>query len=120
MPDVCLSCKASVIWTTTERGKRDPLGAWWRWMPVDSEPVQGGTILLSHRRVGSPPVALVQGPLEIEQLRAQHERSPQEGPLRLHTSHFATCPDAAAHRKRSGPRSGTPAPQGAHNKQEAR
>ena len=90
MPDVCLSCKAPVIWTVTERRKR---------MPVDAEPVEGGTILLSHRRVGSPPVALVQGPLEIEQLRAQHERSPQEGPLRLHTSHFATCPNAARHRR---------------------
>jgi hypothetical protein len=112
MPDVCASCKAPLIWATTERGKR---------MPVDSEPVTGGNILLSHRHVGEPPVALPQAKAALEQLAAEHERSPQEGPLRLFTSHFATCPDAAAHRKRSVPRSGTPAPQGAHNqKQEAR
>jgi hypothetical protein len=112
MSDVCASCKAPLIWAKTGRDK---------WMPVDSEPTEGGYLLLSHRHVGEPPVAVVLTRATVQKLQAEHERSPQDGPLRLFTSHFATCPDAAAHRKRSVPRSGTPAPQGAHNqKQEAR
>lgn len=87
---VCRSCKAPVIWALTEKDKP---------MPVDAEPVEDGNIVLSHRRVGQDPVALVKGPLEIEQLRAEHERSPQEGPLRLFISHFATCPNAQEHRR---------------------
>lgn len=68
-------------------------------MPVDPEPVPGGNILLSHRRVGEPPLALPQSKAAIEKLTAEHERSPQDGPLRLFTCHFATCPDADAHRR---------------------
>jgi hypothetical protein len=91
MSDVCSSCNAPIVWALTERGKR---------MPVDAEPVEDGNVLLSHRGwPGAAPVAIVQGPLEIEQLRIQHERTPQQGPLRLFTSHFATCPDADQHRK---------------------
>lgn len=93
MSDTCLSCSAPITWAITERGLP---------MPVDSEPVEGGTILLSHRRVGEPPTVLYQDPEQIEQLRAQHARS-QAGPLRLFVSHFATCPDARRWR-RTGPR----------------
>jgi hypothetical protein len=92
MPEVCASCKAPVIWAMTENGKR---------MPVDAEPVESGTILLSHRRLGQPPVAIYQRSMDIEELRVQHERSPQEGPLRLFTSHFAHCPNADKHRRKS-------------------
>ena len=89
MTEVCASCKAPVLWVLTENGKR---------MPVDSEPVTHGNLVLSHRRVSEPPTALVQGPLEIDRLRAEHERSPQTGPLALFVSHFSSCPHAATHR----------------------
>lgn len=91
MSAACSSCGAPIEWAVSERGKR---------MRVDADPVTEGNILLSHRRVGEPPVALYQSPEEIEQLRAQHERSPQEGPLLLFLSHFATCPNARAHRRK--------------------
>lgn len=87
----CASCKAPIIWAVTERNGKP--------MPVDSDPLEGGNILLSHCGLGEPPVALVQGPLEIEGLRVQHDRSPDLGPLRLFISHFATCPNADQHRK---------------------
>jgi len=90
MSDVCRSCKAPILWALTETGKR---------MPVDAEPVEGGNILLSHRQAATAPVAVVQGRDDIEQLRKQHEQSPQDGPLRLFTSHFATCPYAGQHRR---------------------
>ncbi len=92
---VCVSCKAPVVWTVTEKGKP---------MPVDAEPAEHGTVLLSHRQVGQPPVALVKTREQIEELRAQHERSPQVGPLRLFVSHFATCPNAGQHRRRGATR----------------
>ena len=88
---VCKSCGAAVEWATTEKGKR---------MPVDAEPVEGGNILLSHRKVGQPPVALYQSAEQIAKLAAEHERSPQEGPLRLYVSHFSTCPQAPGWRKK--------------------
>jgi hypothetical protein len=96
---VCASCKAPVIWAMTENGKR---------MPVDAEPVESGTILLSHRLPAQPPVALVQRAAGLAKLRAEHERSPQEGPLRLFTSHFATCPHADQHRRRATSSAGDP------------
>lgn len=103
MPDVCKSCKAPVIWATTQNGNR---------MPVDSEPVEGGNIVLSHRRVGEPPVAVYQRKMDIAKLAAEHERSPQGGPLRLFASHFATCPHAQSHRRASHTAPPVPSPTG--------
>lgn len=104
-PVSCSSCGAPMLWAVTERGKR---------MPVDAEPVESGKFLLSHRRVGDPPVAVYQRGPDIAKLRAQHERRSKdqgalfgEGPLRLFTSHFATCPNADQHRKRQPQRQET-------------
>lgn len=91
MGKVCGSCLAPVLWARTESGKL---------MPVDREPTEHGNILLSHRGLGEPPTVLYQSPEQIAKLRAEHERSPQDGPLRLYVSHFTTCPNATQHRRR--------------------
>jgi hypothetical protein len=90
MGDVCASCKAPIVWAVTEHGKR---------MPVDAEPTITGNIVLSHRRAGEPPIALHQPMNALERLAAAHDCSPHDGPLRLFTSHFATCPYADQHRR---------------------
>jgi hypothetical protein len=87
--EVCRSCKAPVTWVRTEGGNS---------MPVDAEPVDSGNIVLSHRIVGQPPLALYQSRDMIEQLR--RESAAREEPLRLFRSHFASCPNARQHRKR--------------------
>ncbi|MGD0386388.1 MAG: hypothetical protein ABSB73_09660 [Solirubrobacteraceae bacterium] len=51
--------------------------------------------------MGEPPVAVLQSIDAIAKLAAEHDRFPQDGPLRLFTSHFATCPYADQHRKGS-------------------
>ena len=96
---VCKSCGAPIIWAVSPGGK---------FMPVDGEPVEAGTILLSHQQVGEPPVARVQLVDDLERLRAEHERSPQAGPLRLFTSHLATCPNVATHRRPRQPSKARP------------
>lgn len=78
----CRTCKAPVIWTTTTKGRR---------MPVDAEPVQ------AHE--GGSLFRLIEDDDEVlaEYVPAsQLAREPD-----LYVSHFATCPNADAHR---GPR----------------
>jgi hypothetical protein len=79
MSDVCRSCHQSITWAVTQKGKR---------MPLDPEPTAAGNIVLTH---ADPPVAIPQSKISVEQLRAQCERDPQGGPLRLYTSHWTTC-----------------------------
>jgi hypothetical protein len=88
MADKCRSCGAAIEWAVTERGKR---------MPVDAEPVEDGTILLSHKVMGEPPVATVQSKAQIEQARSEAAHLGQ--PHRLFKSHFATCPQSNRWRK---------------------
>lgn len=71
----CRSCGASIFWCKTAAGKS---------MPVDAEPAPEGNIA-----VGADGSATVLGPLE---------RLAEPGRL-LYVSHFATCPQAASHRK---------------------
>jgi len=76
----CRSCSAEVIWVLTERGKR---------MPLDAEPYKGddprGLFVLRGRdelvptAVAVPPDAFPDEP--------------------FYRSHFATCPNAARHRR---------------------
>lgn len=70
----CRSCGASIIWAETAAGKR---------MPVDVEPSPAGNVALEPRP-GLDPLATVNEPLFASSLRK---------------SHFATCPNAASHRK---------------------
>jgi hypothetical protein len=74
----CRSCGAAIIWAETASGKR---------MPVDVEPHADGTIMLIDERSGFIP-------------RADIVRRGTPGNL-LRRSHFATCPNAATHRKPS-------------------
>jgi hypothetical protein len=73
----CSSCRAPILWTWTENGKR---------MPVDFAPTLDGTIAIS---VG-----------EHEGRRAWRSRVAQIGEAVVRRkSHFATCPNADAHRR---------------------
>lgn len=88
MPEVCRSCKTPIVWTHTEKGKS---------MPVDAERAADGNIVLSMRGERWP-VAVYQSKQDIETLKRQAATRGEE--LLLYKSHFATCPNAAAHRSR--------------------
>ena len=72
MTATCKSCGARIIWAITGNGKK---------MPVDAKPTDKGNIVLE----GEEPVAVYVDP-----------------GTGTHTSHFATCPNAAEHRKSKG------------------
>jgi hypothetical protein len=74
--DRCRSCNAPIRWAQTEVGRA---------IPLDAEPVQGGNIELTTttNRHG----AVVQVARIVEGGEWQ--------------SHFATCPNAAQHRRRA-------------------
>jgi len=86
---ICRSCGAPIEWAITPDGKR---------IPIDVQAVEDGNILLSHKSLEEPPVAFVQSKSNIEILRSQAKLSGQ--PHVLFKSHFATCPNAAKHRKK--------------------
>lgn len=69
---VCKSCEADVIWCETSTGKK---------MPMDAKPDPKGTFVIIN---GKTRVA------NDEDRRLRRD---------LHTSHFATCPDAGTWRK---------------------
>lgn len=73
----CGTCGAAVIWLWTPRGKK---------IPVDPEQVLGGNILIE----GDQTQFLTK--VEIEEMKESVEAAYQ--------SHFVSCPDAAAHRRR--------------------
>ncbi len=75
----CSTCNAPIIWAVTERA-RD--------MPVDVEPVADGNISLQDRGQGMAPLARV---LSVAK---------RFGRTGLRQSHFASCKDAAQHRRR--------------------
>lgn len=77
----CQSCDAAVVWAVTAKGRR---------MPVNATPDPAGNVVLVDQGISSPPLALV----------IHTERQQTETPVdALHTSHFQTCPNAAAHRR---------------------
>lgn len=78
MDTPCKSCGAKVIWCVTVNGKK---------MPVDTEPVHNGNILL--RRRGDKTMALY----------LSKEAQPR-GDEHRYVSHFATCPHAKSHRRK--------------------
>lgn len=72
----CRSCGADVLWAKTGKS-----------MPIDPEPVEDGNVLLYRTPQGLRVVVMSKG---------DH---PDPGASR-HTTHFATCPNAARHRRR--------------------
>jgi hypothetical protein len=76
----CRSCGAEIVWARTTLGKA---------MPLDPEPATEGNVQLCM--VGGEEIAAVLG--SADRAAAQLEQIP------LYVSHFATCPNAALHRK---------------------
>jgi len=68
----CSSCGAPIVWGRTATGKP---------MPLDAEPVDMRGLLMRDRFSGSVITLELAYP--------------------VHRTHFATCPNAASHRKRS-------------------
>lgn len=77
----CKSCGAAIIWATTRAGRR---------MPLDKEPDAGR----GNVRLRSDGTADVLGGDALTEASDCEEE--------LYTSHFATCPGAAGHRKPKG------------------
>lgn len=84
----CRSCGAPIVWAETVAGKL---------MPVDRDPVADGNVRLSLGPGGSTRSLTLSGPV-LDEAR-------EEG-LELRLSHFVTCPQAAAHRRRSDGQTG--------------
>lgn len=76
-------CGRDIIWAKS--------GKTMRWMPIDAEPSVDGNITLRWMPGSQDPQATV---LTVAQER---ERQLLQG--KLHTSHFATCPDAERFRR---------------------
>lgn len=76
--DRCRTCDAPIIWATSESTLKA--------MPVDAEPSPAGSVQLIPRE-GRTPLA------RVIPARDRFAKT-------LHTSHFATCPQASQHRKR--------------------
>lgn len=70
----CKTCEADITWASTRSGKS---------MPLDAEPTERGNM------------ALVAGKTWVATDEDRRLHRP------LYTSHFATCPNAAAHRRPS-------------------
>lgn len=73
----CRSCGAPIRWALTERGRR---------IPLDPEPYTGPEPSGLFRLDGRVPTAIAVPPGALE-----------AGPV--YRSHFATCPNAALHRR---------------------
>lgn len=72
----CRSCGAAVVWLKTAAGKI---------MPVDAEPVEDGNMIVFEAS---------------REVRSVTEEDKPKFVGRLHKSHFATCVNAAKHRKK--------------------
>lgn len=73
----CRSCRKRIIWAITGKMRR---------IPIDPDPTPDGNIVLQDQGKFRPPLATV------------HTVRPPD--TMLYKSHFATCPAAAAFRKR--------------------
>jgi hypothetical protein len=76
----CRSCRRSIIWVRTERGKKMPLDA----DPVEDQTVANLFVLRERERYDDGPLAIAAWGLV--------------GTEDHYVSHFATCPDADDHR----------------------
>lgn len=85
----CRSCQAPIVWAKTLTGAN---------MPVDPVPDPGGNMILAAIDPSDPEggyaVIMVSGLTD-----AARDAADRVGVL-FHQSHFATCPQAAQHRRR--------------------
>ena len=80
----CKTCGSEILWVKTSAGK---------WLPLDPVAVEGGNICLDgnyNAEILSPP--------QCEELEKGAAKRGAPAP-RLYKSHFATCPQAAGHRR---------------------
>lgn len=77
--DECRSCRAPIVWATTEQGKS---------MPIDAGPVDNGNVYYLDQKSSPPRVRVLAGP----QPTLEEDADSADG-LR-YLSHFATCPQA--------------------------
>lgn len=84
LPDIrsCKTCGERIRWVITNTGKR---------MPIDAWPNTQGNVVLEDRG-GQLVASVLRERQAIARRNAGHE---------LFISHFATCPQAATHRKRT-------------------
>lgn len=84
----CRSCAAPIVWVMTLSGKR---------MPVDAAPVGDGNVVIAMGDPkANPPTFFgiqLSGLTELARAEAVKAGVP------LRKSHFATCPNAEAHRR---------------------
>jgi hypothetical protein len=82
----CRSCDAVIEWVLTEKAKR---------MPIDALPVADGNLTMDRDERGN----LKMGPNGILRVRAVKAGEELPAETSRYVSHFATCPDAAKHKK---------------------
>lgn len=79
----CWSCKRTIEWAVSTKGKR---------MPLDVDPAEDGNVILDGEGIANNgerlPLAIVLGKGDV----------PLGDPVRR-VSHFVTCPDADQHRR---------------------
>ena len=78
----CKSCGAKILWVKSFSSHK--------MMPIDAEATKEGNIALVEREGEETVFHVISG---SSLLKSQREGK------RLHTSHFATCPDAKRHRR---------------------
>jgi hypothetical protein len=86
----CLSCRASIFFGLTRKGKR---------IPVDAEPTEDGTLYFTPLNDEWGGVIVLGGSPCVEVISAANPPLPCVEPERF-TPHFATCPNADFHRQR--------------------
>jgi hypothetical protein len=79
----CKSCTHEIIWAETESGKR---------IPLDAAPASDGNLMLVVERIRGERRLIAK--MWTQALFDEYEPA-------AYVSHFATCPDADKHRRRS-------------------
>jgi hypothetical protein len=94
MSDACRSCQAPVLWARSPKGDKP-------WLPLDESRVPWGTpgalVLVDGWAYSQP--ALIAAITRKRNVSANFAEASAKITYGCHVSHFATCPNAAAHRR---------------------